>query len=37
MEATKIYLAVDVRWLLMMGSITGCKPCQASLYYFEVI
>ena len=31
MEATKIYLAVDIRWLLMMGSITGCKPCQVLL------
>jgi len=31
MEATKIYLAVDMRWLLMVGSIAGCKPCQVSM------
>ena len=33
-EATRLHLCVDVRWLLMVASISGCKPCLASRHLF---
>ena len=34
MEATKLCLAMDARWILMVGAIAGCKPCQAARHSF---
>jgi hypothetical protein len=33
-EATRLCLCVDLRWLLMMCSIVGNRPCQASRHTF---
>jgi hypothetical protein len=33
-QASRVALCVDVRWVLMVGSIAGCRPSQATRYNF---